>query len=179
MNAYTLTGHIHRPKEMPIRRFIFAAFALTVLAACQPAPSNDDSSQDVISPQAAVDAVRQVFQQYVDDWNAPDIDAVLAILDDDVVQMPPDTVIVGKDALGAAFRQYLEEIEDVWEPTIDEIQAAGNLVVIQGSFTETATPRAGGEPSTQTGNATWVFRRDPTGTWMLVLEEWFSTDAAG
>jgi hypothetical protein len=73
-----------------------------------------------MSPHEAVAAVRQVFQQYVDDWNAPNIDAVLAILADDVVQMPPDTVIVGKEALSADWRQYLEENADVWEPTIDD-----------------------------------------------------------
>jgi ketosteroid isomerase-like protein len=45
-----------------------------------------------MSPQAAVAVVRQVFQQQVDEWNAPDVNTVLAILVDDAVQMPPDTV---------------------------------------------------------------------------------------
>jgi ketosteroid isomerase-like protein len=113
-----------------------------------------------MSPQAAVAAVRQVFQQYVDDWNAPNVDAVLAILADDVVQMPPDTVIVGKEALSADWRQYLGENADVWEPTIDEIQAAGNLVFIRTHSTETWTPRAGGESITSYGQGLTVFRRD-------------------
>ena len=143
---------------------------------CEPA-SNDASSQLPMSPEAAVAEVRQIFQQYAADWNAPDIDAVLAVLADDVVQMPPDTVIVGKEALGASWRQYLEENDDVWEPTIDEIQAADDLVFIRGYFTETATPRAGGEPSTQTGEGIWVFRRDAQGAWKLVLEQWFDVEA--
>jgi uncharacterized protein (TIGR02246 family) len=127
-------------------------------------------------PQAAVAAVRQVFQQYVDDWNAPNIDAVLAILADDVVQMPPDTVTVGKDALSADWRQYLEENADVWEPTIDEIQAAGNLVFIRTHSTETWTPRTGGESITSYGQGLTVFRRDASGRWELVLEQWFERE---
>jgi uncharacterized protein (TIGR02246 family) len=129
-----------------------------------------------MSPHEAVAAVRQVFQQYVDDWNAPNIDAVLAILADDVVQMPPDTVIVGKEALSADWRQYLEENADVWEPTIDEIQAAGNLVFIRTHSTETWTPRAGGESITSYGQGLTVFRRDASGRWELVLEQWFERE---
>ena len=160
-----------------MRRIILAAFALTVLTACQPAPSNDDVSQSPMLPQAAVAAVRQVFQQYVDDWNAPNIDAVLAVLADDVVQMPPDTVIVGKEALSANWRSFFAENTDVWEPTIDEIQAAGNLVFIKTGGTETTTPRAGGEASTSTGNGVTVFRRDESGAWKLVFEQWFGEES--
>ena len=160
-----------------MRRFVIATFALTVLAACQPAPSIDDSSQVPMSPQAAVAAVRQVFEQYVDDWNAPNIDAVLAILADDVVQMPPDTVIVGKEALSADWRSFFAENTDVWEPTIDEIQAAGNLVFIKTGGTETTTPRAGGETNTTAGKGITVFRRDASGAWKLVLEQWFAEES--
>ena len=125
-----------------MRRIVFAVLAVTVFGACQPAPSNEESSQVPLSPQTAVAEVRQVFQQYVDDWNAPNIDAVLAVLADDVVQMPPDTVIVGKEALSANWRSFFAENTIVWEPTIDEIQAADNLVFIITGGTETTTPRA-------------------------------------
>ncbi len=160
-----------------MRRLVLAAFAVSVLAACQPAPPSDDaSSQALMSPEAAVAAVRQVFQQYVDDWNAPNIDAVLAILADDVVQMPPDTVFVGKESLSADWRRYLEENTDTWEPTIDEIQAAGNLVFIRTHSTETWTPRAGGESTTSYGQGITVFRRGASGRWELVLEQWFQRE---
>ena len=159
-----------------MRRFVFAGLAVTVFAACQPAPSNNDSSQIPVSPQAAVAAVRQVFEQYVDDWNASNLDAVLSVLDDGVVQMPPNEVIVGKEALSADWRSFFAENIDVWEPTIDEIQAAGNLVFIKTGGTETTTPRAGGETTTTAGKGITVFRRDATGVWKVVLEQWFDTE---
>jgi ketosteroid isomerase-like protein len=162
--------------EIPMRRIVTAAFALTMLAACQPAPSNDDSSQAPMSPEAAVAEVRQVFQQYVDDWNASNIEAVLAVLDDEVVQMPPNEVIVGKEALSAGWRSYLAENTVLWEPTIDELQAAGNLVFIRWNGTETTMPRADGETTITDGKGITVFRRDATGSWKLVLEQWFDAE---
>ena len=162
--------------EVPMRRFVLAALAVIVFTACQPAPSNDDSSQVPLSPQTAVAEVRQVFQQYVEDWNASNIEAVLAVLDDEVVQMGPTEVTVGKEALSADWRSFFAENTDVWEPTIDEIQAAGNLVFIMTGGTETSTPTAGGAASTSTGNGVTVFQRDASGAWKLVLEQWFDTE---
>ncbi len=160
-----------------MRRLVSTAFALTVLAACQPTPSSDDVSQAPMSPQAAVAAVRQVFEQYADDWNSENLDEVFAVLADDVVQMPPHTVSVGKEALSADMRSFFAENTDVWEPTIDEIQAAGNLVFIKTGGTEATTPRAGGETNTSAVKGIAVFRRDASGAWKLVLEQWFNTES--
>ncbi|KPJ88334.1 MAG: hypothetical protein AMS18_13455 [Gemmatimonas sp. SG8_17] len=129
-----------------------------------------------MSPQAAVAAVRQVIQQEIDDWNAGDLDAVLAIFADDVVRMLPDTVTVGKEALPLRWRQHLEENSDVWEPTIDEIEAAGNLVFVKLHFTETTTPKAGGESTVFHGEGVTVFRRSASGRWEVVLDQWFERE---
>lgn len=159
-----------------MRRIVFPVFALTVLAACQPAPPCDDSSHVPMLPEAAVAAARQVFLQEVEDWNAGNIDAVLAIIADDVVQMGPDTVVVGKEALSARWRQHLEQNTDIWEPTIDEIQAAGNLVFIKVHFTETETPIGGGESTVYLGEGITVMRRSTSGSWEVVLDQWFEEE---
>ena len=121
--------------------------------------------------------VRQVFQQYVDDWNAVNLDGVFAVLAVDVVQMRPDSTFVGKEALSANWRSFFAENTDVWEPTIDEIQAVGNLVFIKTGGTETSTPTAGGAASTSTGNGVTVFQRDVSGAWKLVFEQWFEEES--
>ena len=79
-------------------------------------------------------------------------------------------------ALGADWRQHLAENSDTWTPTIQDIEAAGDLVFIRASFTETWTPKAGGETQMISGHGIWVFRWDPSGTWKLVLEQWFDTE---
>ncbi len=153
------------------------ALALSIpfaVIACQ--PPQEDSPTVLPSAEAAVADVERIFEAYVGNWNAPDIEAVLAVLADDVVQMPPDTVIRGKEDLGAGWRQHLEENSDTWTPTITDIEPAGDLVFVRGTFAETWTPKAGGEMESISGQGIWVFRWHPSGTWKLVLEQWFNME---
>jgi ketosteroid isomerase-like protein len=128
------------------------------------------------TPEEAVAQVRELFSEYQADWNNGDLEGVFGVLAEDVVQMGPTSVFVGKDALMADWRRHMNENEDVWTPTIDDIRAAGDLVFIVGHFTEIATPRSGGEANHHGGEGVWVFRRTSLGSWELVLEQWFARD---
>lgn len=153
--------------------------SLTFILACSPPadPPVDQSMTEVaVSPEEAVAQVRQVFQEYQDDWNATNLEGVFDVLDEDVVQMGPTDVFLGKAALSASWREHLTENEDLWEPVIDDIRAAGDLVFIVGHFTETSTPHAGGDTGTIGGEGVWIFRHDSLGEWKLVLEQWFARD---
>jgi uncharacterized protein (TIGR02246 family) len=155
-------------------------FLLTWLAVggCQPAetPAEPGGSDIVLSPEEAVAQVRQVFQKYQADWNAPNLEGVLDVLADDVVQMTPDTVFVGKDALGANWREWFEDRTDQWEPVIDDIRASGDLVFVVGHFRETWTFISSGETESSAGEGVWIFQQDESGAWKLVLEQWFARD---
>lgn len=157
------------------RVFLLVVILLLAVMACQsPAPAPDEATaQTDMSPADAVAEVRQVFEDYVSNWNAANIEGVLAVVADDAVQMGPDWVYVGKEALSAEWRDFLGQNSDTWEPTIDEIQAAGDLVFIKLHSTETWTPKAGGEATTMVGRGVSVFQREISGEWKLVLEQFF------
>jgi ketosteroid isomerase-like protein len=132
-------------------------------------------AQEITSEEATAQ-VRQLFSRYQADWNAKNLEGVFEVLADDVVQMGPNGALDGKEALTTDWQAYLTENEDLWDPTIDDIRAATDLVFIVGHFTETRTPLAGGDTETVGGEGVWVFRRESVGAWKLVLEQWFSRD---
>ena len=128
-----------------------------------------------LTPEA--EAVKAVFEQYVKHWNAADMDAVEALLDPEVVQVvqsTTDTTFVGRDALMASWRQLVSENTDVWSPTVLDVQVSGDLAYLMYSGEETITPKAGGAARTMVGSGWELFRRDPTGSWKLVNESFFS-----
>lgn len=101
---------------------------------------------------------------------------MLGVLADDVVQMAPDTVFVGKDALAANWREWFDDRTDHWEPVIDDIRASNDLVFVVGHFLETWTFVSSGESDSRSGEGVWVFQRDEAGAWKLVLEQWLARD---
>lgn len=150
-------------------------FILLAMGGCQPPETPSELTEPVVapSPEEAVAQVREVFHQYQADWNAPNLDGVLGVLADDVVQMTPDTVFVGKEALAASWQEWFQERTDHWEPTIDDIRASNDLVFVLGRFLETWTFVSNGETDSSSGEGVWVFQRDEAGEWKLVLEQWF------
>jgi ketosteroid isomerase-like protein len=129
----------------------------------------------VISGQAeAQSEVQELFRKYADDWNKGNIEAVSEFLAEEIVQMPPgQPAFIGKKALVADWKKYMEEYTYSWEPSISGIAVSGNLAFIRGSFVEKRTPKAGGAPQQQKGDGVWVLRRNEKGEWKLVLELWF------
>jgi ketosteroid isomerase-like protein len=129
----------------------------------------------VISAQTeAQSAVQEAFQRYVDNWNKRNFEGVSEFLADDIVQMPPDhPAFIGKKALVADWKKFMEEYTDTWEPSISGIAISGNLAFLRGSFVEKRTPKAGGASQQQKGDGVWVLRRNEKGEWKLVLELWF------
>lgn len=133
----------------------------------------------VLSPEEAVSQVREVFQRYQADWNAPNMEGVLAVLADDVVQMSPDTVFVGRDALAANWREWFADREDHWETFVQDVRASKDLVFVVGDFIETWTFVSTGEGDSTAGEGVWVFQQDEAGAWKLVLEQWFAREPEG
>jgi len=102
--------------------------ALAIIA-CQPAEESAKSSPAMAtSTQADEAAVKQVFRQMVEKWNAADLDGLIAFFADDYVQMPPGRPeIVGKKALRAAWDQFLSENTHTLKTSIEDIEISGDL----------------------------------------------------
>ena len=122
---------------------------------------------------AAAEALA-VFEGTPAPWNAGDAASVLATVADEVVQLQPDTVLRGKEALTARWSDYLAQHTATWVPTVIDAYALGDLAFIRARFTETAVPKDGGPTTTESGLALEVYRRQADGTWKLVMESWYT-----
>ncbi len=144
------------------------------IAGCRPAEeAAPPSSEATVSSEADEDAIRALLRDVEQKWNAADLDGVLAHYADDVVLMPPDRdEIVGKDALRLFWSTFMEANTGNWKPTIKHIEVSGDLAFARLGFVETATPKDGGDTTTDVGKAISMYRRGADGAWRTILEIW-------
>lgn len=154
-----------------IRKNLFAIFVLAlVMVACQ---STDPSRTTATSTQDDETAIRQLFGQMIEKWNADDLDGFMAHVADDVVQMPPgQPAVVGKEALHSAYEGFVSAYDDTWEPSIEHIEISGDLAIVQSVYTQSWTPINGGRTTTYSGKDIHVFRRGADGSWEMIIEIW-------
>ena len=153
-------------------------FTLAIIA-CQPTEESAKSSPaTATSTQADETAIQMVYKQYVDKWNAADLDGVMAYIADDFVHLPPgDLANVGKEAIHSRWEQYLAENISRWESSIEYIEISGNLAFVRDSGKGSSTPKDGGETKTSVEKGVHIFRRGADGSWKIVIEIWNSNKA--
>ena len=125
-------------------------------------------------------AIAQFNRQYLEAINNEDIDALSRLTTEGHMMIAPNRApIVGKAANDAANARVFElfEIDETWTP--GETALAGDWAWQRGTFAVTATPRAGGESSTTTGNFLRIYARQPDGSWRMTIDMFNSDSAPG
>ena len=152
-----------------MRRFVLAAFALTVLAGCQPATTELTEEQKV---EIAAE-IRQAFAEHIAVVEAANLDAWINLHDAEI-----DTYFVGQPALWVNrldIYPTVVELREMWEP-IMAARSAHDLVtesehvavlaedaalhVFKGTFTVSDTLGNTTEPAPVTISMVWVRRGD-------------------
>ena len=130
---------------------------------------------------ATIDTVRKAHEGYVAAINTNNADAWLATLGDDVVYMVPNQqALVGKDAVGAWVRRYLQEVTTRWTKSVQDVQVTGDWAV--GRYVYTASDSVvihdpeteGGGTANDSGWGLVVYHRDGQGGWRVVRDAWGS-----
>jgi uncharacterized protein (TIGR02246 family) len=108
-------------------------------------------------------------------WNrataAGDVETVLGLMTEDVLFLvagePP---MRGRPAFERAFRGVLAEHRI--EPTgdVQEIEVSGSLAYCWTHLTVRIIPLAGAEPMVRAGSALSIFRKLPSGSWLLARD---------
>jgi uncharacterized protein (TIGR02246 family) len=149
-------------------------FLALAIMACQPAEESADSSPaTATSTQADEAAIKQLYKQMEEKWNAADLDGWMAIYADDIVQMAPGRpATVGKEVLSSGYKKFLSEYTDTWKVLIEHIEISGDLAIVRDSGTDSWTPKDGGETTTYIGKGLRVFRRGVDGSWKMIIEIW-------
>jgi uncharacterized protein (TIGR02246 family) len=102
-------------------------------------------------------------------FNAGDLDAFLQLHEEDAtVVVPPDgDRVSGREAIRAAVQPTFALRPTIRNEVVDKLQGDG-LALIHARWNLAGTD--GGQPVEMSGRATVVSRRQPDGSWRIVLE---------
>ena len=109
--------------------------------------------------------------RYLAAINSGDMATLSALTDEDHIMLIPGRApLVGKAANDVANGRYFEQFntDEKWNPV--ETVIDGNLAYQRGSFTSTATPKAGGAGRTASGSFLRIYRRQPDGSWRMTRD---------
>ena len=144
-------------------RTIHLALALLLggplLQACGSANTNERVADD----RAAIDQIRK---RITDAENSGDASVFEQVAVEDVVVMPPNTPhITGRAVAVAAMRDFFQRFEMRIEYVSREIRVHGDVAFDRGTYSQTITPKGGGDALKETGNYLWLYQRGSGGDW--------------
>jgi ketosteroid isomerase-like protein len=138
-------------------------FSLLAVSGC--------ATQSPVSHPADVAAITAFNARYLGAINAGDMATLSSLTDDDHIMLIPGRApLEGKAANDAANARYFEQFntDEKWNPV--ETVIDGNLAYQRGTFTSTATPKAGGAARTSKGSFLRIYRRQPDGSWRMTRD---------
>jgi ketosteroid isomerase-like protein len=123
--------------------------------------------------------VTELFDQYTLALESGDLELYLSLHEDNVVKMAPDApVIIGKEALRPVMGGLLGLFNFTEFPIFfEEAEIAGDWMFSRVTFTQSLTPKEGGETSTSSGKALTIFKRQADGSWKVYID-CFNYDAS-
>ncbi len=155
---------------MSARSMLLAVLALGLTsAACQP-PVQEEASGALSD--ADIAAIRQVTEEWVQANRANDWAAVAAFRTEDAVFMPPnEPVVAGR----AAIQEWLTPFTST-DFNVTPVQTEGRdgLAYTRGVYSLTVTIEGTPEPITDTGKYVQIWREQPDGSWLIVVDIWNS-----
>lgn len=141
---------------------VFAAISLFSFA-CAPPPASL-SEADVAAIRAAGDEFEKAGSN--NDWAA-----VAALYTEDAVLMPPNAPSVsGRASIQEVFGQFPTLTS--MELTIDDIQGAGDVAVVRGSYSLAMDIE--GQMVEDSGKYLEVRRKQADGSWPIIIDTWNS-----
>ena len=115
--------------------------------------------------------VRALIQRWHDATAQGDVDAVLALMSEDVeFFVAGKAPMKGRDAFAAGLRGLLKTHRIVSSGDVREVQVSGDLAFAVSLLTVRIIPTSSGEESLRSGYALSVFRRRSDGDWLLVRD---------
>ncbi len=144
------------------------------LAAC--APSGQAPTYDVEADRAAIEAIRAAEQAAAESESTQ---GFLDMMDAGgmAVMQPDGPVVMGE----ADIRDWLDGFMEAFSISFqsyqtDDVVVSGDLAVERYSGVWTLTPKAGGDPVTETVKGLHVYRRQADGSWRMTHDVWNSSD---
>jgi uncharacterized protein (TIGR02246 family) len=101
----------------------------------------------------------------------------MSLTTDDVVFLTPGNPPITKDDFAAGFRNIAAKARMESRQEVKEIRASGDIAYAWSHLSVVLTPREGGDQTANSGYALSVFRRSPSGQWLLARDANLMTGA--
>ena len=144
---------------------IVATLLVLAISGCAP-------QVDVEADKAAIRDLQDV--QWLNAAQAKDVDTALSFYADDALVLPPNAPIVtGKEAIRARHSEVYSGpgFAVTWQTTKIEVSRAGDLGYTLATLEGTVND-AEGNPVTRQGKDFHVWKKQPDGTWKVVIDIW-------
>jgi uncharacterized protein (TIGR02246 family) len=171
-NAFAGAFHRSFQPEGDMKRSIQAAAITSLLGlamvACNQAPPPTADTHD-----ADVQAIKDNEAQWNKDFQAKDVDKLLAHYTDEAVLMSPGAgPSTGKDAIRSALQEMVGDNALVLSFTADRVEVAksGDMAYTQGGYTMTITNPATKKPVNDKGSYVTVYKKQADGSWKAVSD---------
>jgi uncharacterized protein (TIGR02246 family) len=115
--------------------------------------------------------IRALIQRWHEATARGDVDAVLALMSDDVeFFVAGKEPMKGRAAFAAGLRGLLKTRRIVSSGHVREVQVSGDLAFAVSLLHVHIIPNDAGKESTRSGDALSVFRRQADGGWLLIRD---------
>ena len=157
-------------------RAITALVALAlIVAACAPPAEEPEPAAEAPTQAEDIAAIRSGVDEGIAAFHAGDAAALAACYTEDAVVMPPNQpAVIGKEAMQSDFQTRFDQFTGKLTAHTAEVEVAGDWGFIRMNYTETLTPKAGGEPTEDSGKWLQIWRRGADGSWKVAREIWNS-----
>jgi uncharacterized protein (TIGR02246 family) len=120
-----------------------------------------------------VGSIRQLRQQIRDGEIAGDASVFERIAAEDVVVMPPNAApLAGRAAVVTAMRGFFGKFSMQIDYSDAVIEIRGDTAIDHGRYSQTITPKGGGDAVESKGSYLWIYRRDESGEWRQTHAIW-------
>ena len=149
-------------------RNTIVAGVLLAIVAC--AKADETPAHDPAADKAAVDAVRNQEQTFL---NAGNVDSLLTLYADDIDMMAPGAPAArGAAAVREVAAGMLRDATPSVSYTSSSVEITGDIAIDRYAATFTVTPKSGGPATTETIKGLHVLRRQADGSWKIIQDIW-------
>jgi uncharacterized protein (TIGR02246 family) len=144
-------------------------FLLCFTFSCQ--QGEEVGEQPVVDVTADVEAINEIWNQYVLGANTDDLELWISLWDENGIRMAPDTpATFGKEQIRAQMEPLFGQFN--FEITInnEEVQIAGDWAFSRGAYILSLTPKVGGETTTFEGKYLTILKRQADGSWKVARD---------
>jgi len=119
-------------------------------------------------------ADEQQIRQVMDDWRRHtaegNVDGLLSLLADDVIFLTPGNPPITKKDFAEGFRKVSAKARIESTQEVKDLRASGDIAYAWSYLNIVLIPKDGGKRSESSGHVLTVYRKSPSGRWLLARD---------